>query len=71
MMGPKKRTSKSRRDMRRSHDALAPSHPVVCSNCGEVTLRHRACPSCGMYRGRQIVKSKSSESSKPAAPANS
>lgn len=52
---PKKRTSHSKRNMRRSHHALTPLHAIVCSSCGEPTMRHRACPSCGQYRGRQIV----------------
>lgn len=56
MAVPKKRKSKSRRNMRRSHDALERTFAVICSNCGEPTLRHRACPSCGHYRGRQVLK---------------
>ena len=52
---PKKRTSHSKRNMRRSHHALTPLHSVVCSACGEPKMRHHACPSCGQYRGKQIV----------------
>lgn len=54
MAVPKKRTSKGRRNLRRSHDGLTRTYAVVCSNCGEPTLRHRACQSCGQYRGRQV-----------------
>lgn len=56
MAVPKKKTSKSRRDMRRAHDALTPTFSVVCPNCAEPKLRHRACPACGQYRGHEIVK---------------
>jgi large subunit ribosomal protein L32 len=57
MAVPKKRTSRARRDMRRSHDALTFSAAVEpCDNCGEVKLRHRVCASCGQYRGRQVVE---------------
>lgn len=56
---PKKKTSKSKRDMRRSHDALTPTFAVVCPQCGEATLRHRVCPHCGTYRGKQIINVKS------------
>lgn len=52
---PKKRTSHSKRNMRRSHDALTPKFAVRCSKCGEYKLRHRVCPSCGTYRGKVMV----------------
>ena len=55
MQAPKKKTSKSRRDMRRAHHALTAAMPVKCSNCGEYKLRHRVCPFCGFYRGRQVA----------------
>ena len=40
---------------RRSHHALKGARLSKCSNCGEQHLRHRACASCGTYRGRQVV----------------
>jgi len=52
---PKRRTSRRKRNQRRAHDALTPPQSVSCPNCGEPTQRHRACPHCGQYRGRQIV----------------
>lgn len=54
---PKRKQSKSRRDMRRAHDALvAPSHLVKCENaeCGAYKERHRVCKKCGTYRGRKV-----------------
>ncbi len=55
MAVPKKRTSSSRRNMRRAHDALkAPTHVELCPECGELKLRHHACAACGSYRGRQV-----------------
>ncbi|MCB0346664.1 MAG: 50S ribosomal protein L32 [Bdellovibrionales bacterium] len=56
MQAPKRKTSKSKRDMRRSHHALTPVNAVACSNCGELKLRHTLCPSCGQYRGKQVVE---------------
>lgn len=54
---PKRRTSTSKRDQRRSHDALSATAAVSeCPDCGEKTLRHRACPHCGLYRGRQVIE---------------
>ncbi len=53
---PKRRTSKSKRDKRRAHDALTPVNPAACPQCGEPTLPHRVCRHCGTYRGRQLVE---------------
>lgn len=47
--------SKSKKGMRRSHDRVAVPAVVYCS-CGEPTAPHRACPSCGTYKGRQIAQ---------------
>lgn len=53
---PKKRTSKSLKGMRRSHDAIKVTSAVeVCDNCAEMKLRHHVCASCGFYRGRAVV----------------
>jgi len=61
MATPKKKTSKSRRDMRRSHDALNPASYMECPNCGELKRPHEVCPKCGQYNGKEIVKQKSAE----------
>jgi len=53
---PKRRHSNARTRKRRSHDALSVPNLVECSNCHERKLPHRACPACGYYRGREVVK---------------
>jgi large subunit ribosomal protein L32 len=57
MAVPKRRKSRSKRDMRRAHwvASLAVPTLVVCPNCGEAKVPHRICPSCGYYNGRQII----------------
>jgi large subunit ribosomal protein L32 len=60
MAVPKRRTSSTKRDKRRAHDALTPPHVIACPKCHEPTLRHRACPHCGTYRGRQVVETEES-----------
>jgi large subunit ribosomal protein L32 len=55
MAVPKKKTSKSKRNMRRSHDALVNVVGAECPNCGEVKLPHHVCGSCGHYDGREVV----------------
>jgi large subunit ribosomal protein L32 len=52
---PKRKLSKGRRDRRRSQDALKAKNLVVCSNCGEMRLPHTVCPSCGFYKGREVI----------------
>lgn len=53
---PKRRTSKSKRNKRRAHDALTPVNPIACPQCGEPALPHRVCAHCGTYRGRQLAE---------------
>jgi len=56
MAVPKRKTSRSRRDMRRAHDALRPPARSICPRCREPKLPHRVCPNCGTYRGREVIK---------------
>lgn len=57
MAVPKKRTSKSRKGMRRAHDGIKFTAAVdTCGNCGEPKLRHHVCMSCGQYKGRQVLE---------------
>jgi large subunit ribosomal protein L32 len=56
MAVPKRKTSRARRDARRSSNVpLAPS-VSECPQCHAPKLSHRVCPNCGMYDGRQVVK---------------
>ena len=50
-----RRKTRSRRDMRRSHDALKAPTLSVDPTSGETHLRHHITPD-GFYRGRQIIK---------------
>ena len=61
MAVPKRRTSRSKRDMRRAnHDKVAAPNLVACPNCGEPAVPHRACASCGHYKGRKVKATKAS-----------
>lgn len=57
MAVPKKKTSKSKRNMRRSHDSLTPAGMSVCPQCNEQKPPHRVCPSCGSYKGKDVLGS--------------
>lgn len=56
MAVPKRKTSPSRRNMRRSHHALTAVVSQDCPNCGELKLPHNLCPSCGFYKDRAVVE---------------
>ena len=52
--------SKSKKGMRRAHHQVAIPNVIFCQ-CGEATLSHRICPSCGSYRGRVVLAPKVSK----------
>ena len=56
MAVPKKKTSKARRDSRRSSTwkLTAPSL-VKCPKCGEMNPAFRVCANCGSYNGEEII----------------
>lgn len=60
MAVPKKKTSKSRRNMRRwaSGNAMEKVQLATCPKCNEVTRPHRVCD-CGYYAGKKILDVKS------------
>ena len=53
---PKRKTSKSKRDKRRTHQKLTAPSTTSCPQCGEARLPHHACPSCGKYKGRTVIE---------------
>ncbi len=56
MAVPKRKTSKQRRNLRRSsHWKLNLPNLVLCPKCGEYALRHRVCKGCGTYGDRQVI----------------
>jgi len=61
MIAPFRRISKTKKRMRRSHQALSVPGMITCPNCGELTLAHRACRACGYYKGVQVVAVKENE----------
>ena len=56
MAVPTRKTSRARRDKRRSsHWKLTAPGVVKCPNCGAFCMPHRACKACGQYKGRVVV----------------
>jgi len=56
MAVPKRKKSKSKRGKRRTHQKAAAPNLSSCPECGEATLPHHACPSCGSYKGRTVIE---------------
>jgi len=56
MAVPRNRHSNSRKNTKRAHHAKKPVFSVSCSNCKNPIRPHIACPSCGHYAGRLVLK---------------
>lgn len=57
MAVPKRKTSKARRNTRRSAVwKLDMPAFAKCSQCGELKVAHRVCKSCGYYNGKDVLK---------------
>lgn len=53
---PKRRHSIARGRRRRTHWKIITTQTVVCPQCKQDKLSHHICPSCGYYKGREVVK---------------
>ena len=58
MAEPKKRTNKSKTNMRRMHHKASRPAVIFCGNCHEPVLRHHVCKFCGYYRGKKVIEIK-------------
>jgi large subunit ribosomal protein L32 len=41
---------------RANHDKVLAPNIVPCQNCSAPMVPHRVCPSCGHYKGREVIK---------------
>ncbi|MFC5712255.1 50S ribosomal protein L32 [Thalassorhabdus alkalitolerans] len=55
MAVPFRRTSKTRKNKRRTHFKLEVPGMVECSDCGEMKRSHRVCKNCGSYKGQNVI----------------
>ncbi len=61
MAVPKRRTSKSKKRKRRSHDGVQRIKVQYCGQCGTAVPSHVVCPNCGYYHGRKMTMLDSDE----------
>ena len=62
MAVPKRRTSKSKKNMRRAHWKAQLPTATKCSHCHQPKQPHVVCPNCGYYAGREVIKPQEEES---------
>ncbi len=58
MAVPKRKTSPSKRNMRRAHDSLTVENWVEDAHSGEPKRRHHIDLKTGMYKGRQVIEAR-------------
>lgn len=64
---PKKKTSLARKRRRRAHISAPTVNLVTCPQCRSPKTSHRACPTCGTYRGRDVL-AVGKKAARPGAP---
>jgi len=55
MAVPKRKTSKMRLRTRKAANRWHAPQLASCAQCGSAVRAHRACPSCGYYKGHQVL----------------
>jgi large subunit ribosomal protein L32 len=59
---PKRKRSRQRRDKRFANKGVKVKAFATCNNCSEAVASHAACLSCGFYKGRKVLDTKSDRS---------
>ena len=70
MAVPKGKTSRSRRDKRRTHDRLKILNIVECPRCHSKKIAHRVCQNCGYYLQNEIISFESEDKKKETGEAS-
>ncbi|MEI6083382.1 MAG: 50S ribosomal protein L32 [Verrucomicrobiota bacterium] len=52
---PKRRMSKMRLRTRKAANRAKAPQLGACPQCGAKIRTHRVCPSCGFYKGKQVI----------------
>lgn len=58
MAVPKRKKSRSKVRMRRSHHAIGVPNLRPCPKCGAYVMPHRVCTECGYYKDVLVVEKK-------------
>ena len=52
---PFRRTSKTRKAKRRTHQRAEMPTIIMCDNCGSTLKPHNVCKKCGYYKGKKVI----------------
>jgi large subunit ribosomal protein L32 len=55
MAVPKRKTSKMKVRSRKAANRYKGVQLTACTECKAPAAPHRVCPSCGMYKGKQVL----------------
>lgn len=56
MAVPKRKTSRAKRNKRRSHWIVERPSLVECPQCHQLKPPHQVCPECGYYKKRAVLE---------------
>ena len=52
---PFRKTSKTRKRMRRTHYKISANEMTTCPKCGATIKPHRVCKNCGTYKVKKLL----------------
>ena len=58
---PKRKISSARRGNRRSHHHISLPQLARCPQCRNLKPTHQVCPSCGTYKGMQVIAGRATQ----------
>ena len=61
MAVPFRRTSKTKKRLRRTHLQKEVGALTTCPKCGATIQPHRACMACGFYKGKDVLNKNAKE----------
>lgn len=55
MAVPKRKVSKMKKRQRKAANRYEGVQATLCTTCGFALMPHRACSSCGSYKGKKVL----------------
>lgn len=56
MAVPKRKQSKMKKNQRKAANRYEGVQATLCTSCGAALVPHRACKSCGTYKGKKTIE---------------